>query len=189
MNTPNTSINQANPIATQSPNNSNIIECLQSQILGLQTQALQQSTLNSMKNFNGNNKSEFTLWVQSVENAAKLCNLDTLTITLFKLQGPPLKMVHFLESKEASSGKQLNWYSLKRHLTANYSDIPYDMHAINAYDNLYQGNNESTSAYLYRTQDILECIHHTSDMTSISTIGTNHVKILTGLETVSYKVN
>ena len=35
----------------QSPNNSNIIECLQSQILGLQTQALQQSTLNSIKKF------------------------------------------------------------------------------------------------------------------------------------------
>ena len=44
-NTPNISHNQVNPIAAQSPN---IIECLQSQILGLQTQALQQSTLNSM---------------------------------------------------------------------------------------------------------------------------------------------
>ena len=33
-NTPNTSHNQVNPIAMQSPNNSNIIECLQSQILG-----------------------------------------------------------------------------------------------------------------------------------------------------------
>ena len=73
----------------QSPNDSNIIECLQSQILGLQMQALQQSTLNSKNIFNGNNKSEFTSWAQSVENAAKLCNMDTLTIALSKLQGPP----------------------------------------------------------------------------------------------------
>ena len=48
---------QENTITTQSPNNSDIIGCLQSQILGLQTQALQQSMLNSIKIFDGNNKS------------------------------------------------------------------------------------------------------------------------------------
>ena len=53
-NTPNTSNNQANAIITQSPNNTGTIGCLQSQILGLQTQALQQSTLNSIKIFDGN---------------------------------------------------------------------------------------------------------------------------------------
>ena len=60
-------------------------------------------------------------------------------------------------------------------------EIPYDTHTINAYDNLHQGSNESTSAYLHRAQDILECRHNTSDMTSIPAIGTNHAKILTGL--------
>ena len=149
---------------------------MQSQILGLQTQALEQSTLDSIKNFDGNNKSKFTLWVQSVENAAKLCNMDTLTIALSKLQGPPLKSAHFLKSKEVSSGRQLNWHSLKKHLTTNYSEIPYNTHAINAYDNLHQGSNESTSAYLHRVQDILKHIHNTSDMTSIPAIGTNHAK-------------
>ena len=122
------------------------------------------------------------MWVQSVENAAKLCYLDTLSITLCKLQRPPLKSTHFLESKEVSSGKQLDWHSLKKHLTTNYSEIPYDTHAINAYDNLHHGSNESTSAYLHRAQDILRHIHHTTDMTSISVIGTNHAKILTGLK-------
>ena len=157
-NTPNTGNNPANPVATQSPNTSNIIESLQSQILGLQTQALQQSMLNSIKNFDGNNKSKFTSWAQSVENVAKLCNLDTLTITLSKLQGPPLKLVHFLKSKEISSSKQLNWHSLKKHLTTNYSEILYDTHAINVHDNLHQGSNESTSAYLHRAQDILDSL-------------------------------
>ena len=35
---------------------------------------------------------------------------------------------------------------------------------------------------MHRAQDILKCIHHTSDITSILAIGTNHVKILTGLK-------
>ena len=73
---------------------------------------------------------------EKCENAAKLCDLDTLTIALSKLQGPPLQSAHFLKTKE-STGKQLYWHSLKKHLTTNYSEIPYDMHAINAYDNLH----------------------------------------------------
>ena len=47
---------------------------------------------------------------------------------------------------------------------------------------LQQGNNESSKVYLHRAEDILECIHHTNDITSISAIGTNHTKILTGLK-------
>ena len=85
----NNSNNQINSINLQNPNNSNILGCLQSQILGLQSQALQHSTLNSIKIRNGNNKSKFTSWTQGGENAANLCNLDTLSIVLFKLQGPP----------------------------------------------------------------------------------------------------
>ena len=91
----NTSNSQVKTIAPQSPNNSDLIGSLQSQILGLQAQALQQSTLNLIKIFNGTNKSKFTLWVQSVENATRLCNLDTLSIALSKLQGPPLKSASY----------------------------------------------------------------------------------------------
>ena len=47
---------------------------------------------------------------------------------------------------------------------------------------LQQGNNESTETYLNRAQDILEHIHHTIDMSSISATGTNHTKILTSLK-------
>ena len=50
-NTPTTSSNPVNVVATQSSNNSNIIKSLQSQILGINTQALHQSTLNSIKIF------------------------------------------------------------------------------------------------------------------------------------------
>ena len=63
----------------------------------------------------------------------------------------------------------------------NYSEIPCNTHAINAYNNLHQGSDESTSAYLHSVQDILEHIHITRAMTSIPAIGTNHAKMLTGL--------
>ena len=67
-------------------------------------------------------------------------------------------------------------------MTSSYSEIPYNTHAINAYDSLHQGSDESTIVYLHRVQDILECIHHTSNMSSITAISTNHAKILTGLK-------
>ena len=109
-------------------------------------------------------------------------NLDALIIALLKLQGAPLKSANYLEGKETNSGRTLSWSTLKHCLTSNYSEIPYDTHVINVYDMLQQGNNESTGAYLHRVQDILECILHTNDMSSISAIGTNHAKILTGLK-------
>ena len=145
-------------------------------------QALQQSTLNSIKIFYGSNKDEFTTWILSVENAARLCHLDTINIALSKLQGTQLKLASYLETKEVNAGKTLVWSTLKKHLTSNYSEIPYDTHAMNAYDSLQQGNDESTEAYLHRAQDILECIHHTNDTSSITAIGMKHTKILTGLK-------
>ena len=63
--THNTSNSQVNPINPQSPNTSDLIGSLQSQILGLQMQALQQSTLDSIKIYDDSNKSEFTSWAQS----------------------------------------------------------------------------------------------------------------------------
>ena len=149
---------------------SDILGSLQSQILGLQMYPLQQFTLNSIKIFDGSNKAKFTTWAQSVENAAMLCHLDTLSITLLKLQG------------KTNAGKTLTWFTLKKHLTSNYSEIPYNTHAINDYNSLQQGTDESTEAYLHRAQDILQCRHHTNDMSSITAIGTNHAKILTGLK-------
>ena len=99
-----------------------------------------------------------------------------------KLKGVPLKSSNYLEAKETNAGKTLIWSTLKWHLTSNYSKIPYDIHAINVYDMLQQGKDELTEAYLQRAQDILEHIHLTNDMTSVSVMGTNHAKILRGLK-------
>ena len=83
-------------------NMSELIGSLQSQILGLQTHPLQQSMLNSIKIFSGTNKADFTAWVQSIENAARFCNLGALSIALSKLQGTPLKSADYLEAKETN---------------------------------------------------------------------------------------
>ena len=112
----------------------------------------------------------------------RLYNLDALSITLSKLQGAPLKSANYLEGKETNSVKKLSWTTLKQHLTSNYSEIPYDTHVINAYNTLQQGTDKSTKDYLHRVQDILECIHHTNDVSSVTSIGTNHAKSLTGLK-------
>ena len=167
---------------TSTLNTSDIIGSLQSQIISLQSQPLQQAMLSSINMFNGTKKAEFAMWAQSIENATRICNLDAINITLSKLQGAPLKSVVYLEGKETISGKKLSWTTLKQHLATNYSEIPYDTHAINAYDTLQQGMDESTEAYLHRAQDILEHIHHTNNMSSITAIGPNHTEILTGLK-------
>ena len=60
--------------------------------------------LNSIKIFDGTNKADFSAWAQSIENAARLCNLDALSIALSKLQGAPLKSANYLEAKEINSG-------------------------------------------------------------------------------------
>ena len=88
-------------------NTSDILGLLQSQILSLQMHPLQQSKLNSIKIFDGSNKAEFTVWAQSIENAARLCHLDALNIALSKLQGAPLKSANYLEAKETNAGKTL----------------------------------------------------------------------------------
>ena len=89
----------------------------------------------------------FATWAQSIENAMRLCNLDALSIALSKLQGAPLRSDKYLEDKESNSGKKLSWTTLKQHLTSNCSDIPYNTHAINAYDTLQQVTDESIKAY------------------------------------------
>ena len=68
-------------------NSSDIKGSLQSQIIGLHSQPLQQATLNSISMFDGTKKAEFATLAQSIENAVKICNLDAINITLSKWQG------------------------------------------------------------------------------------------------------
>ena len=89
-------------------NTSELIGSLQSQIIGLHLQPLQQTTLNSITTLDGAKKVEFTTWALSVENATRICNLDAVNIALSKLQGAPLNSAIYLEGKETSAGKKLS---------------------------------------------------------------------------------
>ena len=106
-NAPNTSFhntgNMQHNIDVHPSNTSDILGLLQSQILGLQMQPLQQSTLNSIKIYNGSNKAGFTAWAEIIENATSIYHLDTLSIAQSKLQGALLKSANYLETKECSA--------------------------------------------------------------------------------------
>ena len=73
-------------------NTSELIGSLQSQIIALHSQPLQQVTLKSINMFDGTKKAEFATWAQSIENAMRICILDEINIALSKLQGSPLKL-------------------------------------------------------------------------------------------------
>ena len=90
-----------------------LIGSLQSQIIGLHLQPLQQATLTSINAFDGTKKAEFAIWAQSIEKAARICDMDAVNITLSKLQGIPLKSAIHLAGKETSAGRKLLWNTLK----------------------------------------------------------------------------
>ena len=112
-------------------NTADLIGSLQSQIIGLHSQPLQQATLTSINPFDGTKKAKFTRWVQSIEIVTRICDQDAVNIALSKLQGAPLKSAIHLEGKETSAGRKLSWNTLKQHLTSNYSEILYKTHATN----------------------------------------------------------
>ena len=85
-------------------------------------QLLQQATLNSINSFDGAKKAAFATWAQCVENAARICNLDAINITLSKVQGALLKSAIYLEGKETSAGKKLSWNTLKQCAMQNITD-------------------------------------------------------------------
>ena len=144
-------------------------------------QALQQSTLNSIKIFDGSNKGKFTTWTQSVENAARLHHLDTLSIVLLKLQGALLKVASYLETEEVNSGKTLVWSTFKKHLTAiiqkfHMTLMPlmlmtvYNRTMMNPQKPIYIEHKTYLSVYIIQ----MICL--------LLQQGTNHAKILTGLK-------
>ena len=81
-------------------NTLDIIGSLQSQIIGLQSHPLQHAMLNSINMFDGTKKAEFATWVQSIENAVRINNLDAINITLSKLQGALLKSATYWKVKK-----------------------------------------------------------------------------------------
>ena len=66
-------------------------------------------------------------------------------------------------------------------LIENYSDTPYISDVIVAYNRISQAEDESVSQYLICAKDYLECINHTSRLSSMDGSGLNHISLVQGL--------
>ena len=67
---------------------SDIIGSLQSQIIGLHSQPLQQATHNSINMFDGTKKAEFATWTQSIENTVRITTLMQSTSRCLSCKRP-----------------------------------------------------------------------------------------------------
>ena len=72
---------------------------------------------------------------------------------------------------------------LQKELTINFSLLPYDSYASQAFTNLIliQGPEESITLYIQLAISLLTLINHKSDMLTFLASGLNHYKIITGL--------
>ena len=62
-----------------------------------------------------------------------------------------------------------------------YSIILLDMHVTQAFTHLEQSPDKLFDSYLHHMRDLLSKIYHTSDMSGITTKGTNHYAVVYGL--------
>ena len=97
-------------------------------------QTIRDSALSSIKTFD-DTKSKFEAWAESIENAAQICGEVTLHIAFSKMTGSPLSAANRLKAWSLI----LTLMELKRVLLTQYSAIPYDRHAMQAFAWLEQG--------------------------------------------------
>ena len=76
----------------------------------------------------------------------------------------------------------LTWFSFREQLIEHYSDMPYASDAMYTYSHLSQGDEEPTTHYLLRAKALLECIHHTTKLSSIPGVGWGNLYLVPGLK-------
>ena len=111
-------------------------------------QALVQSTLNAIQEFNGSNRESTISWLDQVELVA---GFDLLEVGISKLKGLSLGNISTIHKEEG-----LSWHKFRQHFIEQYSNIPYTSDAMFAYSEISQHDNESTAQYLVRVKVLLE---------------------------------
>ena len=91
--------------------------------------------------------------------------------------GSPLTSVHRLRHRSPN----LMWRELKSELSRQYSSIPFNSHATQAFAHLQQGLDELLKMYLCCASEILSKIHHPSDLSQFLAEGLNHYTAVYGL--------
>ena len=100
-------------------------------------QTLIQAALTLIKMFDGT-KSKCEAWMEVIENAAQISGQNTICISFTKLTGSPLLTANRLQTRLSN----LTSAELKNELSMQYSIIPSDTHATQAYTHLEQSLDE-----------------------------------------------
>ena len=131
-------------------------------VKAFQQHALLSNTLVSIPVFSGE-KNLFNPWVTAVENAAKLLNQDPIDVAMMKLTSAPLQVAMHLWDTVTN----VMWKDFQKELAVNFSPLPYDSHAIQAFANLIQGSEEFLTFYVQWAFSLLIWINQMSDMSAI----------------------
>ena len=118
-----------------------------------------------MPEYDGSNKAAAILWLDHIEMVVENTGIDPLEVGISKLKGLALGNITTI-CKEG----HLMWYSF-RQLIEYYSNVPYLSGAMYVFSHLLQGDEEQTTWYLSRAKVLLECIHHTTKVSSIPGVG------------------
>ena len=97
---------------------------------------------------------------------AEKTGIDPLEVGINKLKGLALGDINAI-CKEGN----LTWYSFRQRLIEHFSNVPYESNAMFAYSHLLRGDEEPTAEYLVRAKVLLECIHHTTKLSSFPGVG------------------
>ena len=139
-------------------------------------QALAQSTLNSIQEFDGSNREATIPWLDQVKLVAERTGIDLLEVGISKLKGLSLGDVNTICKEEG-----LTWHTFRQCLIEQYSNVPYASDTVFAYTQITQQDDEPTGQYLIRAKVLLEHIHHTSKLSDNSGSGLNNLSLIWGL--------
>ena len=134
-------------------------------------------TLNFIKEYDGTNKDAMILWLDHIEMVGEETGIDSLEVGISKLKEVALGDINAIH-KEG----HLTWYTFRQRLIELYLNVPYVLDAMFVYSHLSQGDEESTTHYLSRAKVLLECIHHTTKLSSIPGVCWDNLYLVRGLK-------
>ena len=111
--------------------------------------------LGSTPDFDGKDKTMTISWLDQVEQVTERTDNDLVEVGMIKLKGLTLGNITTVRKEEG-----LTWHKFRQVLIENHSNIHYVSHAMVAYNNVTQQDNESTSQYLIRAKVLLEHINN-----------------------------
>ena len=114
-------------------------------------------------------KSKFEALMESIEKPVQISGQIAIHIGFSKLTGSLLLTAKRLKTRLPN----LTLMEIKKELSIQYSIIPSNTHATQAFTHLEQGQDKLVDDYLHCVSQLLSKIYHTSDTSRISAEGTN----------------